>query len=264
MSNSYIEFDQKTIEEIKCYVYALFEPEQPRIPFYIGKGTRNRVFSHANGVNPDNDNKEMRSTKMEKIAQIKACGQEVQHVIVQYGLTSDEALLVESALIDMVNHMLPGTLTNLVSGHGTAENFIDAKDLMLDFSAEPIVCGKECLLLIKIEKRWTELLQQYGAVSLIPQQEIYEATRASWKINVVRAGEVKYVLSVARGLVRAIYEDVVWQNCTNIPNKKMFTGRDITLQSTYANKSVAHLFARGAQLPIRYICCDIDNASNED
>ena len=85
---------------------------------------------------------------MVKIDQIKACGQEVQHVIIQYGLESDEALLVESALIDMVNHMLPGTLTNLVSGHGTAENFIDANELANDFSAEPIKYDEEFLLLI--------------------------------------------------------------------------------------------------------------------
>ena len=252
-------FDQKTIEEIKSYVYALFEPEQPRIPFYIGKGTGNRVFSHANGVNPDSANKEIRSTKMVKIDQIKACGQEVQHVIIQYGLESDEALLVESALIDMVNHMLPGTLTNLVSGHGTAENFIDANELANDFSAEPIKYDEECLLLIKIEKMWGDLLQQYGTESQIPPHEIYEATRKSWKINMVRAAGAKYVLSVARGLVRAVYTDVVWDVCLSHPGRKEFKGNKLE-ESAYINKSVAHLFMRGAQSPIRYIGCETDKS----
>lgn len=263
MTHNSVEFDKKTIEEIKCYVYALFDPDQPRVPFYIGKGTGNRVFSHANGSDPDLTKEEVRSTKMERIVQIMKHGK-VRHVIVQYGLTSTEAYLVESALIDMVNHLLPDTLTNLVSGHGTAENFIDAEDLARVFSAMPIECVGECLLLIKIEKRWSELLQQYGSASQIPPQEIYEATRASWKINVGRAGKVKYVLSVARGLVRAVYKDVQWANDTNHLGRKMFTGCDITGKSTYANHSVAHLFLRGAQTPIRYICCEIDKATNEN
>ncbi len=253
-------FDQKTIEEIKFYVYALFEPEQPRVPFYIGKGKGNRVFSHANGVDPASC-EEIRSTKIEKIKQIINSKQKVNHVIIQYGLTSEEALLVESALIDMLNHMLPDTLTNLVSGHGSAENFIDANELANDFSAEPIKYDGECLLLIKIEKMWTDLLQRYGTESQIPPHEIFEATRKSWKINMERAAGAKYVLSVARGLVRAVYEEVVWEECPSHPGRKEFKGNNSIKGSVYINKSVAHLFMRGAQTPIRYISCETDKVS---
>jgi hypothetical protein len=192
---------------------------------------------------------------MGKIAQIINCNKKVRHVIVQFGLTEDEAFLVESALIDMVNHMLPDTLTNLVSGHGAAENFIDAEDLMKDFSAQPIQCKNECLLLIKIEKRWADLLGIYGGANQIPPQEIYNATRAAWKINVQRANSAKYILSIASGLVRAVYCDVEWVNSKVDPGRKEFNANIVT-NSNYHDKSVAHLFKRGAQLPIRYICCD--------
>ncbi len=38
-------FDPKTIAELKCYVYLLINPAS-KTPFYVGKGTGNRVFNH--------------------------------------------------------------------------------------------------------------------------------------------------------------------------------------------------------------------------
>jgi hypothetical protein len=141
-------FDQKTIEEIKFYVYALFDPDQPRVPFYIGKGKGNRVFSHAQGVNLDQLEETTLSLKREKIAEILRRSRKVRHTIIQYELTEEQSLRVESALIDMVNHILPETLANLISGIGAAENFIDAGDLATEKCATPLD-AKEPLLLIK-------------------------------------------------------------------------------------------------------------------
>jgi uncharacterized protein len=247
-------FDQKTVEEIKFYVYALFDPEQPRVPFYIGKGKGNRVFSHAQGVNLDQLEETTLSLKSEKIAEILRRGNKVRHTIIQYELTEEHALRVESALIDMVNHILPETLTNLISGIGAAENFIDAGDLAAEKCAIPLE-AKQPLLLIKIERNWSQLLERYGRISDIPPHEIYEATRAYWRIDVNRARKADLVLSVARGLVRGVFVANEWQDAPE--GKKQFVGDDVTqsLGIHLFNRSVSHLFPRGAQTPIRYLSC---------
>lgn len=259
-------FDQATIEKIGEYVYALFDPDQRRIPFYVGKGTGNRVFSHAQGALRQSEcDDEGLSPKLETIRAIRDRGRNVLHVIVQFGLSREEALLVESALIDMINYILPDSLTNAVSGHGSAQNFRDADELARSLCAEPVQCGHDCLLLIKIERRWTELLSTYGSASQIPPNEIYAATRRAWKINVKRAGRAPYVLAVAKGLVRGVYEVQKWADDATLPERKCFTGIDVSNQAAgvaLINRSVASFFARGAQSPIRYICCDVSPNKN--
>lgn len=39
-------FKQSVIEGLKCYVYVLVDPRDNRI-FYVGKGTGNRIYQHA-------------------------------------------------------------------------------------------------------------------------------------------------------------------------------------------------------------------------
>jgi len=71
------------------------------------------------------------------------------------------------------------------------------------------------LLVIKIERRWDELIQRYGSASSVPLDDIYEATRGDWKLNVSRAKRAECVLAVAGGLVRGVFVPSDWCDAGN-------------------------------------------------
>lgn len=67
--------------ELENYVYGLIDPRSKRI-FYIGEGTRNRVFDHERESlkNPDSE-----KLKLKTIAEIKEAGLEVEKIIIHWG-----------------------------------------------------------------------------------------------------------------------------------------------------------------------------------
>jgi uncharacterized protein len=251
-------FNQKTVEELAFYVYALFDPSHPRLPFYIGKGSGNRVFSHAIGCEEQNTRYEPLSTKFEEIKRIIESGNAVIHKIIRYGLSEDEAFKVEAALIDLVNHIEPDTLTNEISGQGVALGIYDANDLAITLNAEKLLPAEDdALLIIKIERQWTSLLAHRNSPQSITDLQIYNVMKGDWKLNITRAARANCILAVARGLVRAAFEPSPWVMAPNSSGRKMMIG-PMTVsarQKQFNGKSVAHLFKRGAAFPIRYVNC---------
>ncbi|MDB5036303.1 MAG: hypothetical protein JWQ98_3544 [Chlorobi bacterium] len=247
-------FDIKAQERLGYYVYALFDPNNPKWPFYIGKGCGNRVFAHAGGNSLDSIDDEPLSAKFELIARIKHAHQEVLHKIIRFGLSEEEAFKVEAALIDLVNYIRPDTLKNEISGQGVAEGIYDAADLALSLCA-PKLQSDLPLLIIKIERQWTALLERFGTDSTIPNIEIYESTKGNWKLNALRASRAECVLSVARGLVRSAFVPSGWADSGEDKRKVMTGFEDTTRYDHFVGTSVAHLFERGSQNPIRYLQC---------
>lgn len=246
-------FDTKAIEKIGYYVYALFDPEDMSSPFYIGKGSGNRVFLHSKGIEPPDLNTTQMPAKLEKIVEIKHRNQEVKSMILRYALSEDEAFAVEAALIDMMNFIAPDSLTNQVSGKGVAEGIIDVIDLEVNLQAEQFETD-EPVLIIKIEDLWSKLLNQYGSACDVPRDDIYEATRASWVINERRAMRASCILSVARGLIREVFVADRWFQCED-SNRKYFEGRVDENHRDFIGQSVAYMFKKGGQNPIRYHNC---------
>lgn len=110
---------------LKSYVYALVDPRpdtkhhhQGTI-FYIGKGVGNRVFDHEKEANSGVSNGEY--DKLKRILAIEAAGYHVKRMIISWGLTADEALLVEGALIDFLKIIdeqnYGGVLNNRMVGY---------------------------------------------------------------------------------------------------------------------------------------------------
>jgi uncharacterized protein len=246
-------------EKLRFYVYALFDPRNEALPFYVGKGSGNRVFSHAAGEPAGNEVADVdQSAKLLKICEIRAAGLQVAHRIVRFDMTEDEADLVEASLIDLLNHVAPNALTNQISGQGVAEGLIDARDLAVALDAQPLVSDRP-LLILRIERLWSQLLEVYGTSNDIPRKEIYEATCRSWKLNLARARQADCVLSVARGIVRAVFVPTSWFASTDpqYPGRQEFSA-DFSLPissscSSYVGKSVVQYFGRGVQTSVRYI-----------
>ena len=247
-------FGQKAIEILGYYVYGLFDPADPAWPFYLGKGRGNRVFHHVAGtekLGPD----DLMALKDERIAAIKSTGASVIHKVIRFGLSETEALKVEASLIDLVNHIKLGHLTNLVSGHGVAESIIDTVDLAFALNATELD-SEEPLLLIKIERRWGELLDgKNRRPSSITRAEIFDAVKGDWVVSVPRAKSARCGLAVARGLVRSVFVPADWKDA-GYENRKRMTGElGDGGHGDFIGKSVAHLASMGSQNPIRYLRC---------
>ncbi len=247
-------FDVKAQEKLGYYVYGLFDSGTPEWPFYIGKGCGNRVFSHARGEPVVQSDDDPLSQNLQHISDIKNDGRTIIQKIIRFGLSEDGAFKIEASLIDLVNHIKPDTLKNQISGQGVAEGIYDAIDLSTALCATEL-SAEIPLLVIKIERRWSELVAKHGSGSGVPQNEIYDATKGDWKLNISRAKKAACVLAVARGIVRAVFVPSGWEDAGYDNRKKMISQIDNTKYHHLIGTSVAHMFERGSQNPIRYLQC---------
>ena len=103
-----------TSKSIGVYVYVLVDPLD-NVPFYVGKGKGDRVFSHVKSVERRIAKRQPvtmtgKDLKILEILTRKEGPNEVLHYIVRYGLTNDQALAIESVLIDLFNGAHPSAL----------------------------------------------------------------------------------------------------------------------------------------------------------
>ena len=98
-------------------------------------------------------------------------------------------------------------------------------------------------------------------------QELYDATRGYWRLNVKNAEKVDYALAVYEGMVLEVYEIVTWLPALSTfmdrPNRKdskdmegryEFVGKiaNDKVREQYVDKSVKDYFPVGDSNPIKY------------
>ena len=237
------EFPASVIERIGCYVYTLADPGSGK-EFYVGKGTGNRVFSHITEAieNP------VESDKLDKIRQIRAAGQDVEHEIIRHGMSEEEAFEVESALIDFIG--LP-ELTNRIGGYDMdSRGRMTVPELIAKFRAEPIIVTEPALLITV-----NQLFERNVSAELL-----YEITRGNWVLG-ERRYKAKYAFSVFRGVVREVYRIKGWFPArARSPDQKQqsrwrFEGEVAGDLRHYIGGSVATYSKPGAQNPVKYVNC---------
>ena len=248
-------FNQRTIESLAYYVYALIDPRDNRI-FYIGKGKGNRIFQHAKDALDDSD----QSLKLDIIRSILRDGREVGLYILRHNLTEETAYVVESVLIDLLTYSKlnkTSILANIAAGHHQWDEGIkDVDEIDSIYNCMKIdINQKDTLLLVSLNKSF----DQAKANGVYRRIDIYEKTRKYWKISKNAPQEIKYVLGVYKGVVRSVIEVSSWEwtdvaeDGTKFKSDRCIFEGKLLNDSAYLNKDVSdYPFSRfgGA---VRYI-----------
>ncbi len=231
-------FSSSVIEKIQYYVYILIDPRDEGI-FYIWKWKWNRIFSHIKW----NISWEKLSDKTSLIQEINSTWFEVQHYILRHGLTEKEAFEVEAALIDFCGK---SKLTNIIWWHNSEERWImNIDEVNINYDAEKAIIEEE-VILININNLY------YFWIS---DEELYEATRKSWKAKLERAWKSQYVLCHYHGIVREVYTIQDWYESLENPWRIEFDWEVSSdeIRKKYRHKSISDYFTKGNQNPFRYI-----------
>lgn len=262
-----VKFSNSTIEAIGNYVYALTD-KNDKI-FYIGKGSGNRVFNHTNKIkkiffsrkNDVNinygqfDDVYAKNNKDKIIARLIDIGVDPKMYIIRYGLTTKEAHVLESALISVFRWQLPLGLTNLVAGHGEKYfGLMQVAQIEARYGApfslsdlNKLEKNKE-IILININKSWADV--EAGRNSL------FNVSRGDWSISYKRACNCQFAIIHAYGIVRGVFEKIIWGTSINDKNKLYMTSANILKGDNFENKSASALLGpnkKGNVNPIRYV-----------
>ena len=259
-------FSEKALVSLNgYYVYALVDPRDDKV-FYIGKGTGNRVFSHEmeSDKSPKSEKK-----KLQKIRNIEKDGFSVKRLIVNWGLSENEAFVAEATLINLLNRLPDILLTNEVSGHHVHES-LTAEEFELMYGAVPLKKDdiKHSILVIKINKLYRRDMSK---------AELYDAVRGFWNASLksIETRKVEYVFGVYNGLIVAVYKPDEWhyghemieipqrgilkpEDHERLKNRVYFICKDYNELDEegrfYLNKSIVDLKVnQSAQNPITYL-----------
>lgn len=237
-------------EKLGHYVYALVDPRDGKV-FYVGKGVGARVYQHAALARVVDPVEGRRGLKLNTIKEIHASGSEPEIEILRHGLTSDEAYMVEAAVIDALR--LSGLeLANLVSGQARGKGWRRMEDLRADYAAPAVTIEpSHRMALIRINR-----LYRRG----MGDDELYEATRQWWRVSPRRAPD--HAAAVYHGIVRAVYAidrstgRNGWEASADRSGRWRFTGRPSPeLEGLYVWRDVRAYLPDGAQNPVRYVGC---------
>ena len=190
-------FSEKSLLSLgDYYVYGLIDPRSKQI-FYIGKGTKNRVFEHEKESLGSPDSEKL---KLKTIADIKNAGFEVEKIIINSNLTEEGAFAADALSVDEYERI-----------NGAAP--LEEKDI------------RHKILVIKINR-----LYQKG----MDEKVLYDAARGVWRASKENVKTVEYVFCVYNSLIVAVYKPSEWFVCKEAKDK--LPRQDIVLTPKTENR----------------------------
>lgn len=214
----------------KYYVYALCK--RNGTPFYIGKGCGWRVFQHREAAQQaqesiSSDDTLDETAKAAKIAELTQKlrtiieqERDLQMVVVKWGLTSNEAFMCESALINLLSFLKGKTieeLTNIVNGHAseTEKNSpSDVKTKARSLETFLMECAipersiddvSERVVFVKINDFYPKCINQNGFAD---NEKVKDCVRGIWKIDRNRRNQIRYAFALYRRRAVGIFRIV--------------------------------------------------------
>lgn len=237
-------------EQIGWYVYLLRDPRDGGV-FYVGKGTGNRVFQHAQDAALLKDSEK---PKLSRIRAIHAAGLQVVTELVRHHIPTEKmAYLVEAAVIDAMR-AVGVKLSNEVQGHHSAVyGWASTAVAASVYDAPPLPHVDDALVMFKIPKLWTPAMTE---------AELYEATRGWWVLG-PKARRAKYALAVHKGVTRGVWRIEYWRervpgdrdyDPAEVPPRVGFVGTKAPEMHYLLNRSIKHL-PQGAGAVTVYLNC---------
>ena len=181
-------FPSNIHKELKNYIYALYDPTNSSdLPFYVGRGVGDRVFSHLS----ESHNDEVNNT----IKEIENKGLKPTLKILIHGLTAQEAKSAETAAIAMLGK---DNLANKVKGSGSSLTKVSPQELIDHYNAKEVYVKHRVIMIIR--NPWNPDLSE---------QRHYDKTRSAWKLG-PKKDLAEYAFLVNQSVVKRVYTIAAW------------------------------------------------------
>jgi hypothetical protein len=259
--------------KLQSYVYLLVDPRTGRA-FYVGRGREDRCFRHVQAARLGSDREppapsggQVRYPVLEKIREVEATGRDVRIDILRYGLSPEEALLVEAAAHDALGFQGEPKL-------GSQRQSASEVGALLAKRA-------------KFKRAHQVVLLRAGGIGADPT---YEVARHGWRIgrswiDLASVRSPQWAVLVVGNLVAAVHRIDGWEptvdqgqapdrfaapvgasevgsagrsgsGTAGRSGRYSFAGpHDPELERRYVGKSVAGYLGTGAPSPITYVWC---------
>ena len=226
------------------YVYLYVNPLDNEI-FYVGKGRGSRALVHLDASKKRPIGRTIRK--------IRAAGREPVVELLAHGLTSDAALRVEAAAIDLLRL---GNLENAVRGHGARFGRMQIEQAVARYTKKQVNINEPAIL-IRISR-----LYRYDMSPV----ELYDTTRGAWRMG-ERCEKAKLALAVYQGICREVYRVRQWfpsgttfnsrhnGRGSRLSGRREFVGivAEEKVRKRYVDRYVGHYLVEGGRNPIAYV-----------